>query len=88
MDWAKAFLSGLDKKALRCVSHETAVDGRSLEVRLLAMTRRANAEQFAHMALQDEYYIEEHGQRALQMELQRMSARNEDLVRALVARGH
>ena len=42
MDFAKVFLTVLDKKALRGASWETAHDPRSLHERFLAMTKRAN----------------------------------------------
>jgi len=72
-DLSLVFLSGLDKKALRCVSRETAVDGRSLEVRLLAMTRRANAEQLERGMLQDRYNADLSNQEAMQLDHRRQN---------------
>ena len=85
MDLALVFLSGLDKKALRCVSRETAVDGRSLEVRLLAMTRRANAEQTERGMLQDRYNVDLRNQEAMQLDFRRQNRRLSSLAEAAAA---
>ncbi len=42
MDFAKVFLTVADKRALRCASHATTNETRSLAERLIVMTRRAN----------------------------------------------
>jgi hypothetical protein len=59
MDFAKAFLRDDDKGALSGASLEFG-DPRSLQVRLLAMTRRANSEQerrqFLELEIEDEYW--------------------------------
>ena len=67
MDLANSFLSVLDKKALRCVSRETAHDPRSLQERLLAMTRRANDGQMSLAALREEYNDDVRDQEAMQL---------------------
>jgi len=52
MDFLPAFLSGMDKKALRGVSRRAAENPLTLQEQLLLMTRRANAEQLERAALQ------------------------------------
>jgi hypothetical protein len=42
MDFAKVFLTVADKRALRCASHATTNETRSLAERLMVMTRLAN----------------------------------------------
>jgi hypothetical protein len=59
MDIAKAFLRVDEKEALRGASLEFG-DPRSLQVRLLAMTRRANSEQdrrhYLELRIEDDYW--------------------------------
>ncbi len=54
MDFLPAFLSRDDKKALRCVSRATSDDPRSLQERLLAMTRRVGAVWLRRIAMEQE----------------------------------
>ena len=66
MDLSLVFLSGLDKKALRRASREYAHDPRSLQERLLAMTRRANDGQMSLAILREEYNDDVRDQEAMQ----------------------
>ena len=72
MDLALVFLTGNDKADLRCASREFAYDPRSLAVRLLEMTRRANMEQ------EDVEYWRDCAHR-MERDLADMRARHEEL---------
>ena len=75
MDFAKVFLTVADKRALRCASHATTNETRSLAERLIVMTRRASGEQLERGRLQGQYDADVRSQQAVMSEYQYQNAR-------------